>query len=412
MKHRFGKPIKRVLLVFVAAGCLQANATAPRPYFAQVVFEQLETVYVNPTGLDMTKTLERLKSVVDTRCQNGCEPTEVEPILAQEVTKLGDKHLNYHQTYAPKGFDDTLPKENRPIGNLLGILVRELNGQVVVVGINPVSEQKFSLGDVIVSVNNNEIQNLEDFDKLERNANFFRIQVQSKQKKFWVSVFLNDQIWQNQSTMVGNVLHLRLNTVRTDVDDLYVHAQIRKALEGNVDGVVLDLRDCYAGGRTFGAVNVAAAFLKQIGVRRRDSKGNIVDYSYDKGQLFYYEQAVNFRDSKPFPEPALWNKKLVVLTSKYTYSACENVASYLQKYSRAKIIGEPSVGGGGVTVTMVFPSIQYGLTLPRQRQFHLPDDQPQVLQVIPDQILPFDVQAALEFGRDVQLEVALEHLKN
>jgi C-terminal processing protease CtpA/Prc len=403
-----------LLMVFVAAAFVKAAATTsiPTPYFADVVFKYLENIYVNPTNLDIKKTLETLKAKIDTQCQKDCTEKVIEPLLALEIKKLGDKHLNYFQRYAFKGFDDTLPEENQPIGSSFGILVRELNNQIVVVGVNPVTDQKFSVGDVIIAIDNTKINNLDVFKGFERKGAVVQIQAQSKQKLFTVTVLPTEQPWQNQSVRLGKVLHIRLNTVATDFDDRFIHNQIRDALKNNLDGVVLDLRDCFLGGRTFAAVNVAAAFVNQIGLRRRDFSGKIIDYSYDKGQLFYYEEAKDFRDSRPFPEPALWGKKIVVLTSKYTFSACENVASYLQEKNRAQIVGETTVGGGGVTTEQQYTSAQYTLIFARQRHFHLPSDKPQVLQVIPDKTIPFDMKAGLEFGRDLQLEYALNLLKN
>jgi C-terminal processing protease CtpA/Prc len=397
-----------VLLAVVAVK--QAAAAVPIPYSAEIALDYLEKEYVNPLGLDMKKTLEVLKAKIDAQCQKDCDEKVVEPLIAFEIKKLGDKHLNFFQTYLPKGFDETLPEVNQPVGKLFGILVREFNNQVVVVGVNPIAEQKFSVGDVIVTINNTKVNGLATFEEFERKNSTVSIQFQSKQKLFNVNITPNEQIWRNQSEVLNNILLVRVNSAATDFDDLFVHDQIRKAIDNKIAGVILDLRNCYNGGQTFGAVNIAAAFVNQIGLRRRDFNGKIIDYTYDNGQLFYYEEAKDFRDSRPFPNPALWEKKVVVLTSKYTYSACENIASYLQEKRRAQIIGEITVGGGGVTVRTQAISSQYSLTFARQRHYHLPNDKPQVLQVIPDQIVPFDIEASLESGRDMQLEVALKHL--
>jgi C-terminal processing protease CtpA/Prc len=401
---------KFVFLILAAVAFYKATAAVSIPYSIEIVLEYLEKEYVNPKNFDMRKILMDLKSKIETQCQKNCNEETLEPLVAEEIKRLGDKHLNYFQTYETKGFDDTLPDNNQPIGRLFGILVREFNNKVVVVGVNPTENQVFSVGDVIISINDTKINNLNIFQEFERKRITSNIKFQSNKKTISVSIYPSEQIWQNQGKIVNKILHIRLNSAETDFDDLFVHSQIQKALNDKINGVILDLRNCFNGGRTFGAINIAAAFLNQIGLRRRGIDGKIIDYSYENGQLFYYEEAKDFRDSRSFPNPVFWRGKVVVLTSKYTFSACENIASYLKEKNRAKIIGENTIGGGGVTVRTQTTSTQYSLTFSRQRHYYLPSDKPQDLQVIPDQNMIFDVKEALETGRDLQLEEALDFL--
>ena len=108
-----------------------------------------------------------------------------------------------------------------------------------------------------------------------------------------------------------------------------VHKLLGELLEDNIDGLVLDLRS-NGGGSLIEATQLAGLFIdKGPIVQVRDSSGHI-EIHKDKD------------DSISYAGP------MVVLVDRFSASASEIVASALQDYGRAVIVGETTFGKGSV----------------------------------------------------------------
>ena len=108
-----------------------------------------------------------------------------------------------------------------------------------------------------------------------------------------------------------------------------VHKLLGELLEENIDGLVLDLRS-NGGGSLIEATQLAGLFIdKGPIVQVRDSSGHI-EIHKDKD------------DSISYAGP------MVVLVDRFSASASEIVASALQDYGRAVIVGETTFGKGSV----------------------------------------------------------------
>lgn len=127
-------------------------------------------------------------------------------------------------------------------------------------------------------------------------------------------------------------------------------AKLKKENKGNINGLVLDLRD-NPGGVLTAAVGVSDAFL---------SSGNIV---YTEGRV---EDAVSSFDATP--DDLLDGAPLVVLVNQGSASASEIVAGALQDHKRALILGTKTFGKGSVQ-TVLHLDEKTGLKLTTARYF-------------------------------------------
>lgn len=108
-----------------------------------------------------------------------------------------------------------------------------------------------------------------------------------------------------------------------------VHALLNELLAENINGLVLDLRS-NGGGSLIEATRLAGLFInKGPIVQVRDSSGHI-DVQKDEDAKIAY------------------NGPMVVLVDRFSSSASEIVASALQDYGRAIIVGETTFGKGSV----------------------------------------------------------------
>ncbi len=108
-----------------------------------------------------------------------------------------------------------------------------------------------------------------------------------------------------------------------------VHALLNELLEENIDGLVLDLRS-NGGGSLIEATQLAGLFIdKGPIVQVRDSSGHIEIHKDKDANISY-------------------TGPMVVLVDRFSASASEIVASALQDYGRAVIVGETTFGKGSV----------------------------------------------------------------
>jgi carboxyl-terminal processing protease len=119
---------------------------------------------------------------------------------------------------------------------------------------------------------------------------------------------------------------------RNSTDD--TRQEILKAIEQNVDGIILDLRDD-GGGALVDAVDITGLFIKSGPVVQ------VLNRFGDKRILSDTNNDVSF------------DGPLVVLVNKFSASASEIVAAALQDYRRAVIVGGAHTHGKGTVQTII-----------------------------------------------------------
>ncbi len=144
--------------------------------------------------------------------------------------------------------------------------------------------------------------------------------------------------YNNKTQKIGIVtiptFYLDFNAFQNGDDDYRsttrdVHALLNELLEENIDGLVLDLRS-NGGGSLIEATQLAGLFIDQGPiVQVRDSSGHIEIHKDIDASISY-------------------RGPMVVLVDRFSASASEIVASALQDYGRAVIVGETTFGKGSV----------------------------------------------------------------
>jgi len=168
-----------------------------------------------------------------------------------------------------------------------------------------------------------------------------------------------------------------LSNTSDDVEEL-----IGKLKDAGANGLVLDLRR-NGGGLLSEAVKLAGLFIP---------KGPVVQVREGKNKVDI------LRDRDP---SMIWDKPLVVLTSKFSASASEIVAGALRDHNRAVVVGDESTHGKGTVQEVFQMRSQSGFSLfgnntSRKdpvatkitiKQFYLPDGASTQLKGVPSNIV-------------------------
>ncbi len=382
--------------------------------------------YVNTRNIDLGKWSVNLRQKALSGCRNKCNEEVIENILVDEVRRIGDPHfevLNYGSTR----IEDSFPVGDAHHPTSFGFILERDQSDIIVryVHLGMAAASEFQVGDRILSVSGvlekgtpsvsgqKALLAIANAEQFERGLKFKYLR-DGKLKT--VVLFPDGGNWESNGTMLDNkVLWLRLtNTSEDDNADRIVHDAIRTAKADGLKGVVLDLR-YRSGGDPFTELNIVGAFTPFIGSKLCDNKRICIDYSFKAGAHEYFNHKTGEHSTEYFENPSLWDGPLAILTSKYTFSGGENVANILQGLKRAKVLGEESGGGAGVTGNSF--DVRYSqktqtqtiMFIPQYRHYDLVTFVARPLKVIPDQLVPIDLEK-LKAGRDNQLEAAIEEL--
>jgi carboxyl-terminal processing protease len=177
----------------------------------------------------------------------------------------------------------------------------------------------------------------------------------------------------------GGIAYLRIKTFQSGThSELLDHVRkLRDATKGDLNGVVLDLRN-NPGGLVNEATAVADEFLSSGVIFTTRRRGQIVD------------------DLRADGGGALRRGPVVVLVNEYSASAAELVAGALQDNKRAPIIGAPTFGKGSVQTIVDLPG-GAGLRLTTLR-YYTPSGRPIQAQGVKPDILVGGASAALGYG--------------
>jgi carboxyl-terminal processing protease len=179
---------------------------------------------------------------------------------------------------------------------------------------------------------------------------------------------------------------------RTDRNLAKALDEARAALQGQIRGLVLDLRN-NPGGLLDQAVRVSDVFL---------SAGTIVTTA-GRGRRSVEVERAREKDTEP-PYP------MIVLVNRGTASASEIVAGALQDHGRAVIMGTPTFGKGSVQ-TIIELEDGSGLKLTVARYYTPKNRSIQELGISPDVVVADAAPARLEEGQAGERDLR-RHLRN
>jgi C-terminal processing protease CtpA/Prc len=371
--------------------------------------------YVNTRNVNLQKWSANLRQKALSSCHLKCNDEVIETILVDEVRRIGDPHFEVVNPVSTR-IEDTFPVGDAHQLTSFGFILERNQSEIIVRYVHPTTPaaDAFQIGDQILSVKGvPEKDTLRAISFAERFGKQLEFKYLHGSDVKTVSLFPSGD-WKTGYTLVDKkVLWLQV-TSTSENSDRIIHDAIQVAKTDDVKGIVLDLR-YRSGGDPFTGLNIAGAFVPFIGTKFCDNTRVCIDYSFKAGAHEYFNHKTGEHSIEYLENPSFWDRPLVVLTSKYTFSGGENVANILQGLKRAKVLGEESRGGGGVTGN--YFDVRFAkktqtrtiMFIPQYRHYDLVTYVARPLKVIPDQLIPIDLEK-LKAGRDSQLEAAIEEL--
>ena len=305
----------------------------------------------------------------------------VEPVSDQKLIEAALNgmlvSLDPHSSYMnEKSFNDMKITTKGEFGGL-GIEVTMDNGLVKVVSPiddTPAAKAGIKPGDYISMIDETPVMGLslsEAVDKM-RGAVGAPIKITILREGAKEPIIMNlkrelIKIQAVRSRAEGDVVYLRVTSFSENVGDIMTAAfeKEKKALNGNVRGVVLDLRN-NPGGLLDQAISVSDAFIEQ---------GEIVS-----------TRSRNPADSRRFnatPGDIANGLPMVVLINEGSASASEIVAGALKDHKRAVILGMKSFGKGSVQT--VIPIENHGAIRLTTARYYTPSGTSiQATGIVPD----------------------------
>jgi carboxyl-terminal processing protease len=412
MTHRIRLLIVSVMLAF-------SGVAAASP--AQDLFDQAAyLLIVNYGGFSSAspKVLEvQFQLELDKACAaqvETCPYTAAHPVITRMLEALQDGHSAFLPAESLQGLNNVLRgtvASGKSTG-LISVPAKDVVSRLVldVYPQSPAARAGLRRGDRIVMVN---AQALSSFgDQIEAVLAFGQndqaIQVTLVRAGQTINVTLEPEglsALPNPSVLVrpDRVAVLRIPTFLVQNLGEQVETLLREAKAQNARGLILDLRD-NGGGLVSEYVRVAGAFLDDPG-RKFDSANPLLKFN------------LQFRDAQVSrgnlevakANPNRWLGPVVVLVNAGSASAAEFTAHDLQRYAKATVIGETTVGVGNTMTTTYTLEDGSGLLITLAKALH-PDGSLYPERIVPDIAVTDDLETINQTGRDAVLERALEVL--
>lgn len=308
--------------------------------------------YYDPAlnGVDWDELRSRLRPLA----AEASGETEFYSVLRRLTSRLRDAHT---RVYAPDERFDW----QRPTHISVGVALREIAGQIVVVGVEREGEAErggVRAGDELLSIEGEPVAAIfarrlteevgastEMAARQQAAARLFK----GARDTFTTAAFTNDNKRTTKSIRLRRVLQMRPPALRVQKIEGFsvvnfnmflpeIASELMRALRRGelraARGLVIDLRD-NGGGHAETMTDIASAFLPQgtnLGAFT-DREGRVASTPQTRAaMLFAADAVVEFRGP------------VVVLTSARTASAAEIFAAALQETKRARVIGEHTCG--------------------------------------------------------------------
>lgn len=307
--------------------------------------------------------------------------------------------LDPHSSYLPPRDFGVLRDDTRGEFAGIGVEVDFRNDRVTVISPidgSPAARAGIRAGDSILSIDGASVQgkNASDLVKLMRGApgTSVRISVRRQGEDAVLQFTLAREVIEVASVLgadlEGQIAYLRIKQFQSKTPSELLDAIGRlRAAMGDIDGVVLDLRN-NPGGLVAAASSVADEFLRSGTVYSTRHRGQIMDEVQAGGSGVLQEQP------------------MIVLVNEFSASASELVAGALQDQRRATIVGARTFGKGSVQSIIDLPG-GGGLRLTTMRYYTPAGRAIQVDGITPDVLI--DSELAGTGGVTIVRELDLEN---
>jgi carboxyl-terminal processing protease len=417
----FLKQIVLMLFVVWFSATASAENQAIDRFFAD--FRTLvEEKYVNPNEINLESWLNNVEQILRNKCKDvTCYNSDFERILTLEVRKVNDPHFSVLslQPDANDVPEITLGQESRSFRYGFQVLL-QYNRLVVryVQPMTPADRSGVRVGDEILSINDTrvpapnlllsidraEAQHLEvNFNIRRTDTSEINVKLAPESSKIW-------QPWYQILNSDTAILFVPSFLAR-DTTDVQTHRLVNAISKLGVKKLIIDLR-INRGGTTYTVVNSVGAFLPEAKRIYKTKSGITFTYQFKNGLISVTSSAKpNEVETKILnTPPAQFKGSLRILVSPITVSGPENFAEILQNSRIARVIGETTAGGAGVTGEVFDLSSGGNLGLSTYRQYHADGS------IVSTKVTP-EIKATLDLdrltkGEDTQVQAALQDFTN
>jgi carboxyl-terminal processing protease len=413
----FLKQIIFVLFVLWFSFNAKAETQVLGQFFAD--FRKLvEEKYVNPNEINLESWFNNIEQLLHAKCKDApCFNTDFERILNSEVRKINDIHFSVFSLQPDENDvpEITLGQETRSFR--FGFQALLSDNRLVVRYVQPKTPADrigLRVGDEILSVNDAQMsasELLQSLDKQEarhlltklkiRRGGSVEINVQltPESSKFW-------EPWYQMLNADTAILFIPSLSI-ANITELQIHKLVNEISSLSVTKLIVDLR-VTRGGMPYTVMKAAGAFLPEVKKIFKSKPGFTVTYEFKNGMYAYQTSAKPGEITTGTLDnlTAQFKGSVRVLTSADTVSGPENFAEILQTAKRARIVGEPTIGGAGVGADTFDLSSGGRLVLSTFRHYHADGS------LVPTKIIP-EVKAILDLdrlskGEDTQIQAALQ----
>jgi C-terminal processing protease CtpA/Prc len=379
----------------------------------------LKNNYINPLHVNLKAFYAQAKLDLVKMCPNSCSRDEAERKIAEIISKIHDPHLNLTPQLR---FDEDKPYSVGAWKNTYryGFRAIESEDNGVITFVQPETPAEMAglqVGDTLISVESDKDlyvldSLLEKIAHLEAQTRIIDIKIRSAKGDERIVRMKPDYLhWKPKLKIIdSNVAKITIpDFYDTDISDMLFHSFIKKITSQKITKLIIDLR-FNEGGNPFTVINIAGVFAKnKVGHIFKDIKNATIKYWYDRGYTFYRDSLKPEDDDKlPFQNYATWSNSVVVLIGKNTFSGGENLADLVHGLPNVMLLGEETLGGGGVLGNRFTLTTGAGLNITTHRIYRI-DNSLVPFKVIPDQKVALDPDALVK-GHDTQLEAAIEYL--
>ncbi len=410
----------------------RVSSLSPAQYSpAQQLFDDVNALLQNQYGglstVDRPALAREYQQRLDAVCAADAANCAVEkafPVVAAEVTALGDDHTFFEE---PDDYNDFVTSATGGDRLQFGVRLANLDGESrLVLDVIPgsASEQAgLRRGDVLMTINGQPYtyaglrsaktagrQIVLGLTRAKQRLSVTLAPRASSSRDLPRLSFLpalpdpatQNQVAQNQAVPAGPVALIRIPTFLAGGSVAQtVHQEVAQAQAQKASGLIVDLRG-NTGGDLSECDGAASAFVPTFTRLSRTAQGNartVVQGGtrLDDGRL------------RGVADPALWTGPLTVMVDSSSASCSEFFAYELQYARRATIIGEATAGVGN-TATRVFPLAGGAALQLAFLNYAKPDGTPYPVRVQPDIRATTDL-TALADGQDTLLSAAVSALK-
>lgn len=336
--RKYSTPV--LLTAAMISGLIGTQLAGARPPETNLG-DQLPKVEDNYKPLEvLARSLHYLESMYVDRTQ-----TSMEMLVTSAVTGMVSK-LDPHTMLMPKKAFEQMTTNTKGKYGGVGIIVSQERGKVVIVSPiegTPAYNAGIIAGDEILEIDGIKVDTLKGNQVLDRMrgrpGTVLTLLIKRKDTPEPLKFELKREIIKIKSVrgkrLSPSISHVRITSFQEESHDEL--KDYLKKVEGNLDGLVLDLRD-NPGGLLDQSVKIVDLFVESgiiVSTVGRDPKKVEREFAVKRG---------TFAD---FP--------IVVLVNGGSASASEIVAGALQDHERALIMGEQTFGKGSVQTLLSLP---------------------------------------------------------